>query len=184
MLREIIVNKVIHVRVSDDHYEYIARCAAAMRMSVSEYMRVIATRGKIVEADESKKAEEIAKAVNNISQIDRFSDLMVDIVEGFNNIATLLDNLIKTVDALALSLSHRNADKENRVVSFREFRARVIAEDMMQQRKDEDVFSFLLRIAQEYYKTYHVWPDISDQRKFGQIPQGFNIAKWPRNPVM
>ena len=68
-----------------------------------------------------------------------------------------------------------------RVPSFREYRAR-LAVDGIEKRQNEDDTQFLVRAAQRYLIAFGAWPNPSDSRAFGPLPQGFDAAKFPTRP--
>jgi hypothetical protein len=71
--------------------------------------------------------------------------------------------------------------EQQRVPSFREYRARCAVEQIT-KRENESEQQFLMRIASRYYVLYQHWPLPSDQTNFGPQPAGFEPQKWPATP--
>jgi hypothetical protein len=68
-----------------------------------------------------------------------------------------------------------------RIPTFREFRARCSAENIVQLPNESDC-QYLLRIANRYFALYQKWPSSSDSVTFGPVTKAFESETWPLVP--
>jgi hypothetical protein len=147
--------RFVSTRLSDDEMQAVAAYAARHKLGITEYIRAAAL-GEL--RDSSSRA-------NN----DMHGELRV-LRERVDALQSTLVELVNTLKS------------SSRVPSFREYRARCVAEDIAKNKPNESVQDYLLRVATLYYAATGIWPDPCDEQRFGQIPSDFVYARWPTQP--
>lgn len=159
----------LKVRLDADEMLQIEKQSRLLNMPKSRFARIMLTGGAVAR-HEPQQPPAAAAAFDD----SRFSDVesrLSEIDESLSASARAFDTLLS------------NLNEFLRVSSFREYRARLGAEGV-EKRQNEDDTAFLLRAASRYFVLYQKWPDPSDSRAFGPLPQSFDAAKFPaRQPA-
>ncbi len=159
--------QILKMRLARAEYEHVKKHAQSLGLPVAQYLRISALSGRDI------LPKIVADQIHDGATKDQQSEL-AEHVEGLSaQIVELTDQVSRLV----------NAVKEmTRIPSFVEFKARLSAEGRMPSHRDPH--TWLLALAQDYYRLYGVWPDPHDERSFGQTKYGDYDAKtnFPRVP--
>jgi hypothetical protein len=158
--------RFLGIKLDPDELAEIERQARLLNMPKSQFARLLLTGG----AAQNPQPPAAAPA----SQIDEnaLGDIRVELAE-------MRESLIASAAAFDQLLSFLK--EQQRIPSFREYRARAAVENVT-RRENETEQQFLLRIASRYFVLYQQWPVPSDSATFGPVPQGFESQKWPPVP--
>jgi Xaa-Pro aminopeptidase len=159
-------SEYLKVRLNVDEARELARQARALNMSKSTFARLLLTGGAV--QNQQPPAPTTAAA---------FEETRIERIEA--QIAEMRESLIASARAFDQLLQFLK--EQQRVPSFREYRARAAVEQIT-KRENETEQQYLLRLASRYYVLYQSWPIPSDQTNFGPVPAGFELQKWPTTP--
>jgi hypothetical protein len=154
------------IKLDDAELAEIERAARLFNLSKSQYSRLMIIGG----AAQNSQPTAAAPA----AQIDETA-----LAEIRGELAEMRESLIASAAAFDQLLSFLR--EQQRVPSFREFRARCAVEQIA-KRENESEQQYLLRIASRYFVLYQSWPVPSDSATFGPVPAGFDAQKWPPVP--
>lgn len=160
-------SKFLKVRLDADDMLQIERQARLLNMQKSQLARLLLTGGAVAQPQQSAPAKQHAT----------FDDSRLSALES--DVAEMRDALHQSAAAFDSLLSRLN--QILRVPSFTEYRARLHA-DGVEKRENETDEQFLLRSAQRYFLTHGAWPDPSNSRAFGRLPQGYEASRFPKSP--
>jgi hypothetical protein len=159
-------NEYLKVRLDVSEAQELARQARLLNMPKSQFARLLLTGGAL----QNPQPPAAAPA----SQIDENA-----LVEIRGALDEMRESLVASASAFDQLLSFLR--EQQRVPSFREYRARAAVEQIA-KRENESEQQFLLRIASRYFVLHQQWPVPSDSTNFGPVPQGFDVQKWPATP--
>jgi Xaa-Pro aminopeptidase len=156
----------IDVRLSADELAEIERAARVLNMPKSQYARLLLTGGAVQNQQPAAPAP--------AAQIDEtaLADMRAELAE-------MRESLVASAAAFDQLLSFLK--EQQRIPSFREYRARAAVENIA-RRENESEQQYLQRLASRYFVVYQQWPLPSDSATFGPVPQGFEPQKWPATP--
>lgn len=157
----------LKVRLEADDMLTLERQSRTLNMPKSRLARLLLTGGAAVPPQPQEPAA--AAPVFDDSRLAAVEGRLDGIEESLSASARAFDNLLSQLAEFL------------RIPSFREYRARLGA-DGVAQRQNEDDTAYLLRAASRYFVLYQSWPDPSDSRSFGPAPQGFEAARFPKQP--
>lgn len=154
-------NHKIDARFAADEIAQIDRICKSLNMPRSQYLRLCSTGGISQNALATK------------TQASTFDDsaLREDLDEmkkTLDRVRDEISNSAKSFDALLNQLS-----QILRISSFREYRAKAAVDGFTPQ-PGEQITDVLIRLAESYFLQTEIWPNVSDQRTFGDMPQGFD----------
>jgi hypothetical protein len=165
-------SEYLKVRLDADELREIERQARALNLPKSRYARLLLTSGKSPPSSPPGGAGVVAyqPSVERIeAQIADMRAELADIRESLTASARAFEELLTFLR------------ESQRIPSFREYRSRAIAENIVNN-PGETEQQYLLRLAARYYLLYRRWPTPSDNLQFGPIPQNFDLQKWPMTP--
>lgn len=150
-------------RVTPEELRSLDRLAAMNRLSRSRYIK-----------------HQVFAAKNTSEEVSFLRDLDARIASLEGVLNRLRDELRAVKDGVFRVL-FIVFDKV-RVPSFREFRARALAEGRYRCRGQRPI-DYLIDLAKDYYAAYGIWPNVDDNQGFGGVPDGVNPSDFPRRPV-
>lgn len=136
--------KMVSFKLPVEAVRDIDRIAALMHLNRSDYLRAI-----VMGSGNQKQPTE--PVVDN-EKLAKIENQQQEISAAFT---TLLDRLSEFL----------------RVPSFREYKSRRLAEEPV-LKQGENQRDYLIRIAEDYYNIYNIWPDSTDKQHFGSTPEG------------
>lgn len=157
----------LKVRLDADDMLELEKQSRTLNMPKSRLARLLLTGGAVAKPRPQEPAA--AAPVFDESRFSVVEARLSEIDESLSASARAFDHLLQQLAEFL------------RVPSFREYRARLGAEGI-EKRQNEDDTAFLLRAASRYFVLFQAWPDPSDSRSFGPVPQAFDAAKFPRRP--
>jgi hypothetical protein len=93
-----------------------------------------------------------------------------------------LEGKISSVEAMVKSMMSDLVEQQ-RIPSFYEFRARIIAEtNPTLPKSGSERFGFFLDAARRYHRKYEAWPDPANRAAFGPGLDDQQLASWPSVP--
>jgi Xaa-Pro aminopeptidase len=157
---------LLGIKLDDAELAEIERQARLLNMPKSQFARLLLTGGALQNPQPPAAAPE--------PQID---ETRIERIEA--QIEEMRESLISSARAFDELLAFLR--EQQRIPSFREYRARAAVENIA-RRENETEQQYLLRLASRYYVLYQIWPVPSDSATFGPVPQGFEAQKWPPVP--
>jgi Xaa-Pro aminopeptidase len=154
------------IKLDDDELAEIDRAARVLNMSRSEYSRLLLTGGSL---PASQPAAPAPAAPIDETRLERMEAQIEEMRESLITSARAFDELLAFLR------------EQQRIPSFREYRARCAVENIS-KRENESEQQYLLRLASRYFVLYHHWPTPADSAAFGPVPQGFEPQSWPALP--
>lgn len=161
-----IKTEYLKFRATRDEAKEIERIAKTLGLSRSDYLRAVAfgapaPRGSPQTPAETAPTPDLAPLQADIeilkTQQKETAQALTQSAESFTALLGQLNQLL-------------------RVPSFREYRARALAEEPA-PRPGENEMTYLLRLAHEYHMQYQIWPNPTDTQRNGKFPEGFPRAK-------
>jgi hypothetical protein len=157
---------LLGIKLDDAELAEIERQARVLNMPKSQFARLLLTGGALQNPQPTQQPA--------APQIDE------NALAGIRGeLAEMRESLISSARAFDELLAFLK--EQQRVPSFREYRARCSVEGV-QKRENETEQQFLIRIASRYFVLYQSWPTPADSATFGPVPQGFEAQKWPPVP--
>lgn len=153
----------LKARLSSEDMLDLSRRARALGMSKSEFARLLLTGGATPDPRRATPAQQPAEIVD--SRLDAIDARLHEIDGALSASARAFDQLLSSLNEIL------------RVPSFTEYRARLHAEGVDKQPGESDE-QFLLRCATRYFHAFGIWPDPSNPRAFGRVPEGFDPARF------
>ncbi len=157
----------IDVRLEADELLELERQAKILNMPKSRLARILLT-GAAVSKPQPQQPPAAAPAFDD-SRLADIERRLGEVEESLSASARAFDMLLQQLGEFL------------RVPSFREYRARLVVEGV-EKRQNEDDAQFLVRAASRYFVLFQAWPDPTDSRRFGPVPQGVDLAKFPPRP--
>jgi hypothetical protein len=160
-------NHFLGIKLDDAELAEIERGARVLNMPKSQFARLLLTGGAV---QNPQPAQQPAGP-----QIDEtaLADMRAELAE-------MRESLVSSARAFDELLAFLK--EQQRVPSFREYRARCAVEQIT-KRENETEQQYLLRLANRYFVLYQQWPTPADSATFGPAPQGFDAQKWPSTPL-
>lgn len=135
--------KMISFKLPVEAVRDIDRTAEVMHLTRSDYLRAVIMGGT------QKQTEAPEISAERLSKIEAQQQ---EISAAFTALLDRLGELVRTP-------------------SFREYKSRRLAEEPV-LKKGESTRDYLIRIAEDYFRLYGVWPDCGDLQHFGTVPDG------------
>lgn len=93
-----------------------------------------------------------------------------------------LEGKMSSVESMVKSMMS-DLIEHQRIPSFYEFRARIIAEtNPTLPKSGSERFAFFLDAARQYHRKYDAWPDPANRAAFGPGLDDQQLASWPPVP--
>jgi len=156
-------SEYLKIRLELDEAREIERAARALSLSKSQYARLLITGGPV-----QKPQQPPPPAIDEAALADIKAEL-ADMRESLVASARAFDELLAFLK------------EQQRVPTFREYRARCAAESIT-KRENETEQQYLLRLASRYFVLYQNWPTPADSAAFGPLPNGVDPKSWPPIP--
>lgn len=157
----------LKVRLDADDMLQIEKQARLLNMPKSQLARLLLTGGTPAQSQH----------LASVQVTPNFDDSRLSTLES--DVAEMRDALHQSAAAFDTLLQQLN--QILRVPSFTEYRARLHA-DGVEKRENETDEQFLLRSANRYFLIHGAWPDPTNPRTFGRLPQSFDAARFPKSP--
>jgi Xaa-Pro aminopeptidase len=158
--------RFLGIKLDADELREIERQARALNMPKSQYARLLLTGGAL--QNPQPQPQPVASSIDE-SRIERIEAQIEEMRESLIASARAFDELLAFLR------------EQQRIPSFREYRARAMVENIT-KRENETEQQYLLRLASRYFVLYQVWPTPADSTNFGPVPQGFEPQQWPSMP--
>jgi Xaa-Pro aminopeptidase len=159
-------NCFLGIKLDSDELHEIERAARALNMPKSQYARLLLTGGAL---QVPQPPASTPAAVIDETRIERIEAQIAEMRESLIASARAFDELLSFLR------------EQQRVPSFREYRARAAVENIT-RRENETEQQYLLRLASRYFVLYGQWPTPADSATFGPTPAGFDAQQWPATP--
>ena len=157
---------MLGIMLDDAELREIERAARTLNIPKSHYARLILTGGALQKPQPKEDSSLVAKIETALS----------DVRTELAQMRTEHAEIRGAFEALIAFLR-----EQQRIPTFREFRARCSAENIVQLPNESDC-QYLLRIASRYYVLYQKWPTPSDLVTFGPVTKAFESETWPLVP--
>lgn len=155
-------NHKIDARFAADEIAQIDRICKSLNMPRSQYLRLCATGGI------SQNALAPAQAQASTFDDSALREDLDEMKKTLDGVCGEISNSAKSFDVLLNQLS-----QILRIPSFREYRAKAAVDGFTPQ-PGEQITDVLIRLAESYFLQIGIWPNVSDPRTFGDMPQGFD----------
>jgi Xaa-Pro aminopeptidase len=156
----------LDIRLDADELHEIERQARLLNMPKSQYARLLLTGGALQNPQTQQQPP--ASPIDE-TRIERIEAQIEEMRESLISSARAFDELLAFLR------------EQQRIPSFREYRARCAVENVT-RRENETEQQYLLRLANRYFVLYQHWPTPSDSATFGPVPAGFEPQNWPQVP--
>jgi hypothetical protein len=152
----------LDIRMSADELREIERQARLLNMPKSQFARLLLTGGFAQNPQPPASPIDETALAEIRAAIEEMRESLISSARAFDELLSFLR-------------------EQQRIPSFREYRARCAVEGV-QKRENETEQQYLLRLASRYFVLYQHWPTPSDSATFGPVPAGFEPQNWPLTP--
>lgn len=170
----------VTVRLSEGQMAAIERAAAAAGITKADYcrQRIFAAAPAQPDPHSATSSEALSGLADRLSSIETTVASLSRMPGQMAALEAMPDAIV--VQKRALVQMVELLREMRRVPTFREYRARRIAEDNAP--KVPDNLTALTLLARDYLALYGMWPTPEDHRSFGSVPREVDAAAWPGQP--